>query len=408
MVIIESIFPLEILSRITKYMDIHDIKRLMSSSERIKDAIERNPVIWKEKMKRKETRCVNGNYLLPVKKEHILTSSWVRNRVKDFKSVNHFPNTEITKIKIYGDIIIVSSNSPYIHILDKSLGQIRVLNNHKGTIWTFDYADNTLVTGSTDRTGIIWDAFLGVCLKRLVHHTSTVRTVLLAEEYVITGSRDSTVCVWSIKTGACKYVLSGHAGSIRDMVLVKNKPYLVTGSYDGTCVLWNYRTGEGLKHLIRLPRRIYKVEYFDGLIAVAGMDQRLYVVGLDGRVAFSSEAQGSTIFQIKIDSDGYFYSLTTVGVLAKWDVKRRESVFKIETDTKAVDFSVINHLLIIGLMNRIDIYCRETGRYIRNLVVVDRLYSMDCENECIVYGHREKGETKISVVKYEEDLYREK
>lgn len=401
MAIMKSIFPIEILSKITKYMNIHDIKRVMESSERIRIAIEKNPVIWKQKLKQRDTHYANSNYLAGVKREHITTNNWIKNKTKYFVSVDHFPNTEITKIKIFGDIIVVSSNSPYVHILDKSLHSIRTLNNHKGSIWVFDYANNTLVTGSTDRTGIIWDAFLGVCLRRLVKHKSTVRSVLITDEYVITGSRDSTVYVWSIKTGACKNVLTGHTGSIRDMVLVRGRPYLVTGSYDGSCILWNYLTGEGIKYLIKLSRRIYRVESIGNSIAVAGMDQRLYIVSLDSKVIFMSEAQGSTIFQIRIDSEEYVYTLTVAGILTKYDIRKKETLFTIDTETKAVDFSVINHLIIIGLIDRIDIYCRETGRYIRNLVIVDSLYSIDCNNSTIVYGYKEKGRTKISIVEYE-------
>ncbi|KAI5190067.1 F-box and WD-40 domain protein 7 [Nematocida minor] len=400
MAIIENIFPLEMLSKITKHLGMHDIKRLMCSSETVKTAIEKNPVIWKQKLKNKETSCSNGNYLVAVKKEHLVTLDWINNQVKQVRTISHHPSVYITKIKAYGDIIIVASNSSYIYVLDKSLNLIKTLNKHKGSIWAFDYMNNILASGSTDRTAKIWDAFLGVCLKTFIGHTSTIRTVLLTDEYVITGSRDFTIRIWSIRTGVCKHLLTGHKGSIRDMVLIKDKPYLVTGSYDGTSILWNYQIGEGVRYLIKLPRRIYKVKSLGKYVAIAGMDQNLYIVTLEGKLLFSGRTQHGTIFQIRIDSEGYVYTLTASGVLSKWNIETGQEVYQIETNTKSVDFSVINHLLVVGLTNRVDLYYRDTGKYIRTVVSVELLYSLYCEDETIVYGHAERGKTQISIIKF--------
>ncbi|OAG29828.1 F-box and WD-40 domain protein 7 [Nematocida sp. ERTm5] len=402
--IIRSIFPLEVLIRITQYLSIKDIKRLMCASDGIRKAIEANPIIWKQKLKERERDCTNGNYLVEVKKECILTHSWIKNINNSSNSIKHIPNCEITKIAAYGDMIVVSSNSTHLYILDKSLGYIRKLKQAKGSIWTFDYANNVLVSGSTDKSVRVWDIFLGISIKTLSEHKSTVRTVLLADKYVISGSRDSTIRVWDLNTGGVIHALKRHTGSIRDMVTVKNKPLLISGSYDGTCILWNYRTGEGIRYLIKLSRRIYKVQCIGDWVAVGGMDQKMHVVTLDGNHVFSSAAQNGTIFQIKTDSEQYVYTLTANGTVSKWNVKKKEQIYQIDTHTKAIDIYIINHLLVVGLIDRIDLYCREKGIFIRTVAAVDMLYSVYCDNTVLIYGYKDNGLCKLTSIQYKNIL----
>lgn len=401
MPITRNIFPLELLNRITKHLDIGVIKKLMASSEVLKEAIEGDPVIWKQQLENHEIdQITNGKYLEAVRRECILTQNWIGNLGHTTSPLVHNPNVEITRIRVYGDIIIVSSNSTYVYVLDKSLNYVRILNKHRGSVWTFKYMDNILVTGSTDKTAKIWDVFLGVCIRTLSEHRSTIRCLLVTEEYVITGSRDSTIRIWSKSTGTCVHVLSGHTGSIRDMTLIKDTSYLVSGSYDGTSILWNYKTGEGVRYLIRLPKRIYVVKSFGKYIAIAGMDYKLHIVGIDGKHIFSGEPQNGTIFQIKIDSEEYLYTLTATGMFSKWDIKRLKHVYEVDTNTKAVDIWILNHLVVVGLVNRIDFFCKKTGRFIKTLDFVDTLYSLYCDNNIIVYGYMIKGTSKISAIRY--------
>ncbi|KAH9386152.1 F-box and WD-40 domain protein 7 [Nematocida major] len=400
MAIVRNIFPLELLNKITKHLDLSALKRLMGSSEVLQKIIERDPVIWKQHLKNKETVCSNGNYLAAVRSECILTQNWMRNIGNQINPVVHMPNVEITKITVYGDIVVISSNSTCVYVVDKSLNHIRTLNKHKGCVWTFEYVNNVLVTGSTDRTAKIWDVFLGVCIKTLAEHTSTVRTLLIAEEYVITGSRDSTIRVWCMKTGACKHVLAGHTGSIRDLARVPGKPYIISGSYDGSSILWNYKTGEGIKVLIKLPRRVYKVVSMGKLVAIAGMDHCLHVVTLEGKHVFSGCSQNGTIFQIKTDSEGHVYTFTVAGIFSKWSVKSAQQIYQVETNVKGVDMYIINHLVVVGLGNKIDLFCKDTGRFIRTLAIMDMLYSMYCDNNMMVYGYKDNRVSKVAAIRF--------
>ncbi|KAI5184346.1 F-box and WD-40 domain protein 7 [Nematocida homosporus] len=392
------VFPAHALEWVAKHLTLKELKKVMCVSEEVKRAIEGNPVIWMRYLQGEEV-LRTPKYLERVKQEHLLSQRW-RDKKEEYKGrVKHPLPVEITKLKMFGDILIVSSNSALISVFDIKLNLLARLSGHKGSIWAFDYRAGLLLTGSTDRTAKVWDCFLGVCIRTLVGHTSTIRCVLWADEYVITGSRDSTLRVWAVRTGQCLRVLSGHRDSIRDVKRVEGKPLVVSGSYDGSCILWNYETGAGLRYLLSMPRRLYSVLVFGSYVCLGGMDQVLNVVDLEGKVVFRSKGQTGTIFKIRKDRFNV-YALTTDGSLSKWVEGTSSLAYLIETATKAIDFVVLNHYLVIGLLDRVDLYCKETGKYARTICVVEQLYALWANEEMLFYSARSKGTTEIYTVHY--------
>ena len=94
-----------------------------------------------------------------------------------------------------------------------------------------------VVSGSGDRTVMVWDASSGECLKTLRGHTGSVRrrrpvkqsvdrsstqqraqvwcVVALSNDRVVSGSWDNTLKVWDASTGRCLQTLTGHADPVR-------------------------------------------------------------------------------------------------------------------------------------------------------------------------------------------------
>ncbi|OAG29441.1 hypothetical protein NEDG_00574 [Nematocida displodere] len=380
-------FPVEALGLVSKHLDIDDIKRLMVSSKTLKKRIENSPIIWKRYMESSH-RERSGKYVQAVKKEYLLARSWMRARETERKSVKYIAAAEVTKMEVFGDILVVSSTLYSVAVYDHHLNHLQTLSGHRGSVWTFDYKDSLLVTGSTDRTAKIWDCFLGLCVKTLVGHTSTIRCIKIAEGYIITGSRDHTIRVWDIKTGACKHVLTGHTDSVRDLALVENMPMCVSASYDGAAILWNYRTGEGVRCLIKLPRRMYAVCVSDGQIATGGMDQILNVLSADGRSLFKSKDHTSTIFNIQRDKTNGVYTLTTDGTLSRWDLQKKELTYTIETLSKVVGFCVLDHLVVIGTSSKILLYKKYSGVYVRAIETVSQLYTLSATEDALFFASK--------------------
>jgi len=393
-------FPLEVLDRVARQLTVEEMKKVMVASPEARRAAEKHPLIWKRHIHGEKSQIRNGKFIQEVKKEHVQSQMWIDSQETFSATVKHAPHVPITQMVATGDILIVSSDFSAVKIYDLFLGTLATLEGHRGCVWTFDYKDSVLVTGSTDRTAKIWDCSLGVCLKTLYGHTSTVRVVKIAEECVITGARDNTVRVWCIKTGQCRYVLQGHSSSVRDIAIIEGQPLFVSGSYDGRAILWNYRTGQGVRWLARLPRRIYAVCSVKDAVAIGGMDQILKITRLNGKSLFESKDTAGTIVKIKTDSEGLVYALTTDGVLRKWDVNRKVLKYEIHTKSKPVDFSILNHLVVVGVHSHIALYARDTGRFIRVLHVTKRLYSMCVTENALFFGTQETGPTEIHAVHF--------
>lgn len=379
-----GLFPIEALEKIVQHLGLKQIKELMAASPALRSAVEAHPIIWKRHTHKNNVSCSMG-YILAVKREHAQTKAWIENSiVKKYNTSIGIP-VEATKMKVYGDIIITSFNSPIITVHDMALKKLHILKGHKGSIWAFDYKNNLLLTGSTDKTARIWDCFLGSCMYVLSGHKSTIRCAILTEEYAITASRDSTIRIWCIKTGECKHILTGHRGSIREIKAIEGRPYIVSISYDGTSILWDYKKGQGVRLLLTTHRRLYSVIDTPYGICMGGMDHALYMVSTDGNIQFQSKAGVGIIFRLKKDNE-YVYGLATDGRISKWSLKKKESVYSIKVAQKAVDFSLTNHLLIVGVVQGIQIHRKTDGQLLRYIHSNNPIHALCCTEDRLFYS----------------------
>lgn len=113
--------------------------------------------------------------------------------------------------------------------------------------------DNRLaISGSADNTIRVWNLKTGECIKILLGHTKGVNFVTLTqnEDLVVSGSADNTIRIWSVKTGECLKTLIGHKDSIWSVSLNKNEDLAVSGSMDNTVRVWDLKTGGCLRTLL--------------------------------------------------------------------------------------------------------------------------------------------------------------
>eukprot|EP01039_Chlorochromonas_danica_P007425 gene7427-8212_t len=135
-----------------------------------------------------------------------------------------------------------------------------------------------LISGSYDLTAKIWDLRTLRCLRTLIGHVDYVFLLSIydpfahlgveeAEErgltspYVITGSYDRTAIVWDMRSGHPIRTLKGHKDSVTAMDLyVPRNPYdsplLITGSIDTLVIIWDLFSGEALQRLVGHTDRV--------------------------------------------------------------------------------------------------------------------------------------------------------
>jgi WD40 repeat protein len=111
-----------------------------------------------------------------------------------------------------------------------------------------------LVTGSFDKTAILWEAFSGKKLQTAQGHTDWVKSVAFSADgrQVITGSLDGTAILWEVRTGQPRLVFRGHSTGVTSVALSANGRHLWTGSKDGSTRLWDAGSGRELCRLLSL------------------------------------------------------------------------------------------------------------------------------------------------------------
>ena len=108
-----------------------------------------------------------------------------------------------------------------------------------------------LISGSADRTAMLWDVQGRRPLHRLQGHTD----VIYASEFThdgaraVTGSIDKTLKLWSVDNGKEIATLTGHKAKVYRLAVSMADGTIASGSIDGEIRLWNGTTGQFLRTL---------------------------------------------------------------------------------------------------------------------------------------------------------------
>lgn len=111
-----------------------------------------------------------------------------------------------------------------------------------------------IVSGSNDKTAIVWDAASGKLLQRLEGHAQAVTAAGFSADgrRVVTGSLDHTARVWETESGTLVAILKGgHRQHVHGAAISPDGRRVLTASCDGSVVLWDV-AGERL--LERYPQ----------------------------------------------------------------------------------------------------------------------------------------------------------
>jgi guanine nucleotide-binding protein subunit beta-2-like 1 protein len=125
-----------------------------------------------------------------------------------------------------------------------------VLKGHAGwvtSIATPPENNNVLISGSRDKSIIIWDltkeeiSSYGVPRRSLTGHSHFVSDVVISSDgqFVLSGSWDGTLRLWDIQAGGCHRRFVGHKKDVLSVAFSADNRQIVSGSRDKTIKLWN-------------------------------------------------------------------------------------------------------------------------------------------------------------------------
>ena len=106
---------------------------------------------------------------------------------------------------------------------------------------SFNHDGTQIVTGSYDKTAIVWDVASGQQVAQLTGHTHNVNAASFNHDgtRIVTGSFDNTAIVWDVASGQQVAQLTGHTSTVRAASFNHDGTQIVTGSGDHTAFVWD-------------------------------------------------------------------------------------------------------------------------------------------------------------------------
>jgi len=125
-----------------------------------------------------------------------------------------------------------------------------VLRGHSGwvtAIATSPENGNVLVSGSRDKSIIIWDltkeepSNFGHARRSFTGHSHFISDVVISSDgqFVLSGSWDGTLRLWDINAGVCHRQFIGHKKDVLSVAFSADNRQIVSGSRDKSIKLWN-------------------------------------------------------------------------------------------------------------------------------------------------------------------------
>lgn len=187
-------------------------------------------------------------------------------------------------------LVVTGSNDNYICVY--VLGEtepVEKFKAHENTVCNLrsGHADGTFLSSSWDLSAKLWGLDnLSKPLKTFVGHTAAVWCVIdLSNGSVVTGSADKTVIVWNKNTSSIVHTLTGHTDCVRDAVAISEDTFL-TAANDATVRHWNAMTGDCIGEFSAHDNYIYSISAsIGGNVVVTSSEDRTVRVWENGAIA---------------------------------------------------------------------------------------------------------------------------
>jgi len=162
----------------------------------------------------------------------------------------------------------------------------QVVKRLKGhTDWVFAVTITTdgkyAISGSRDKTCIVWDLISGEAIQTLKNHTSGVLAVDITPDgkHSISGFYNNTCILWNLQNGEAIHTLNGHTSEVSTIAITPDGKLAISGSKDDTCIVWDLFRGEAIQTLKGHTSEISAIAITpDGKLAISGSSDNTCIV----------------------------------------------------------------------------------------------------------------------------------
>lgn len=203
---------------------------------------------------------------------------------------------------------------------------------HRECVYTIQFFDKWLVSGSRDHTMRIWDLETRrVKGAPLVGHTQSVLCLQFdptpEEDVIISGSSDTTVKIWKFSTGQLLQTLQAHKESVLNLRF--DHRYLVTCSKDKLIKIWNRREMDPTsphypkinhKSNAHLPSYIVDTSGYNSIVLEQKIASRAIRTLSPYTLLMQLDGHGAAVNAIQIEGDR-IVSASGDRNIKTWDIK---------------------------------------------------------------------------------------
>ncbi|KAF9527920.1 cell division control protein 4 [Crepidotus variabilis] len=376
-----------------------------------------------------------------------MPSSWFNNTNPKRVSVP-ISSAVVTCLLISKDRIIASCDDHSISVFSLPSGErIWKLEDHDGGIWSLGVFEDTLVSGSTDRTIRVWDLTTGKCTHVFGGHESTVRCMEITLldttidnegkkvegfpregkiPWIVSGSRDHSLRVWRLpRPRDFRYSrfqsdgtqiqpieeldpttnpyhhkhLTGHNQTVR--ALVVNGITAISGSYDCTVRVWDIITGQCTWVLVGHLQKVYSLA-FDAVhnrVFSGSMDSSIRIWDLQtGLCQKVLEGHTSLVGLVGI-SPSFFVSGAADSTLRIWDSQSGELRHALSKHIAAITcFKHDEEKLLSGSDGSLTLWDIRSGKVIKDLLSgVTGIWRVNFEDQWCVSASNVESITMLDI-----------
>ncbi|MFM8330865.1 MAG: hypothetical protein ACKN9T_04185, partial [Candidatus Methylumidiphilus sp.] len=165
----------------------------------------------------------------------------------------------------------------YIRLYDFERGElVDLLRGHTDAVYSLAFSPDSrrLVSGSHDKTAIIWDVAQQRLLRKLEGHSNAIYGLSFSRDgqRVVTASDDQTLNLWDSGTGKLIATMAQHTAQVRAVAYSPSADLIASGGLDHRILLWDGKTGRFLRQLADQQTQVGSLSFSpDGRYLLSGV-----------------------------------------------------------------------------------------------------------------------------------------